>query len=72
MSKRLDKAKAALDEAKSQDRNAELQTHLLDIAKTQAAIAGAEALEALLDRWPSAPFTPVVDTGAVTGGILRR
>ena len=68
MSKRLDKAKAALDEAKSQDRNAELQTHLLDIAKTQAAIAGAEALEALLDQLRK---PQPMGVGPITGSILR-
>lgn len=50
MSKRLDKAVAALDDAKKQSSNFELQTHLLDIARTQATIATAEANEELL-RW---------------------
>jgi len=62
MSERLDKAIAALEDAKQGARghNDALEVHLLDIAKTQAAIAGAEALEALYEytvrRWGPASF----------------
>ncbi len=45
MSERLEKAKAALHAAKNHDRNDQLQDRLLDIARTQAAIATAEAVE---------------------------
>ena len=51
MSDRLDKAKAALEDAKKQH-NDDHQKHLLAIARTQAAIAGAEALEKLVSSWP--------------------
>lgn len=64
MSDRLDKAKAALDDAKRQH-NDDHQKHLLAIARTQAAIAGAEALEELLEytvrRWGTATFPKDVE-----------
>jgi hypothetical protein len=65
MSERLDKAKAALHDAKKQDRNHNLQEHLLDIARTQATIAGAECLERIEEyvvrRWGPATFPEGVE-----------
>lgn len=72
MSNRLNKARAAFEDAVAADHDAAGVTELerkvfklLDITRTQAALAGAEALEELLEytvrRWGTATFPKGVE-----------
>ena len=70
MSDRLDKSKRALDEAAAQVSD-DIQEHLLAIARTQAAIAAAEALEELV-RWCKLTATGQDDERKQAGYVRRR